>query len=121
MGQIINNGAPEEKKLAILEQQSIFSFLSLFHNLSDIDKPEKIEAFKDEVTKFIQNHESDNYYYQNRFNQTNNKFEKIRYGYYIWFLNKDFHIFEQTLGYTLDFLQFLINENRELHDIFIFV
>ena len=81
-----------------MEQQSIFSFLSLFHNLSDIDKPEKIEAFKDEVTKFIQNHESDNYYYQNRFKQTNNKFEKRRYGYYIWCLNKGFHIFEQTLG-----------------------
>jgi uncharacterized protein DUF4209 len=116
LNQIIDR-APEERKLAILEQQSIFEFLSLFHNLSDIDRPEKIAAFKNEVTKFVQNHERDNNYYQIKFNQTNNKFEKIRYGYYIWFLKKDFHVFEQTLGYTLDFLQFLINQNRELPDI----
>jgi hypothetical protein len=117
LNQIIDNGDPEQSKLAKLEQQSLSPFLSIFHYLSYIDKPENIAAFKDEITKFAQMHEKDKEFYQQRFNQTENKFEKIRYGYYIWFLNKDFHIFQETLDYTLDFLQFLISENRELYDI----
>jgi hypothetical protein len=116
LNQIIDSG-DESKDHATLEQRAITLFLGIFHYLSSIDTPEKIEALNNEVTTFAQDNQNDIDYYKERFDESDNEFDKIRYGYITWLLKKNYAVFQKTLDYTVNFLQRLINENRGLHDI----
>lgn len=106
----------ERKRKIILEQRAIFFFISVFHYLSYLDKPEFVTKFKSEVEDFIKANESDLIYFQNRYIETDNRFNKIWYGYVSWFSRKSLSIFVQTLNCTLEFLQSKVESDDESAD-----
>ena len=106
------------KQNVLIEQKGMFFFLSIFHKLSSLDCPEKINSFEEEINQFVHESEkSDLEYYEKRFNESNNDFDKIHYGYITWFSTKKFSVFNDTLNLTFSFLQIFVNKSEHFMEI----
>lgn len=118
--QIAKASNDEDEKLhAELENRSLYFVLMMHHQLSHLEQFDKA-AILSEIQRFT-NADSKSDYYQARHQRTSNVFDKWRYAFCYWILQKEYDFLLQAIGHLFDAHSKKLEQQDYLESVFLLV